>query len=259
MRRRKPDDIGTSMILVDKFSAEDGVIYILRSIVTGAYAYWQGDCCHSEIDANGVSLAPYINAIYDLIRQSEAQNILMIGCAGGTLATILTRAGHTVTIVDIEPKSFDIARRYFNLPPETICVVDDGLNYLSTTDRRFSAIVVDAFVHGVIPPHLRSAAFFEAVRSRLSVGGHVYLNIIIEDDFDPSMNRIAHMLSETGFNVSILDIKGAMGRNAVIVAGEQISFERPRLTVNPSVMRHKLRNELERMQFYTWLALAPSH
>lgn len=37
--------------------------------------------------------------------------ILMVGCAGGTLVTILTRVGHAVTIVDIEPKSFDIARQ----------------------------------------------------------------------------------------------------------------------------------------------------
>lgn len=245
------------MILVDKFPSEAGVIYILRSIVTGAYAYWQGDCCHSEIDGNGISLAPYIHAIYDLIRQSEARNILIIGCAGGTLATILTRASHAVTIVDIEPKSFDIARRYFNLPPEATCVVDDGLNYLRDTDRQFSAIVLDAFAHGIIPPHLRSAAFFGTVRSRLSDEGHVYLNIILEDDSDPSINLIAHMLSKTGLNVSFLDTRGTMGRNAIIVAGEKISFTAPRLTINPSVMRLKLRNELERMQFHAWPVLAP--
>lgn len=61
------------MILVDTFPSETGVISILRSIVTGTYAYWQGDCCHSEIDGDGGSLAPYTHVIYDLIRQSEVE------------------------------------------------------------------------------------------------------------------------------------------------------------------------------------------
>jgi spermidine synthase len=161
------------MILIDQFPSKAGVIFILRSIVTGAYAYWQGDCCHSEIDTEGVSLAPYIHAIYDLIGQADARKILMIGCAGGTLATILSRAGRDVTVVDIEPNAFDIATRYFRLPPDVTCVVDDGLHYLLNTDQRFSAIVLDAFAYGTIPAHLRTGSFFAAVQSRLCARGHV--------------------------------------------------------------------------------------
>lgn len=226
--------------------------------MTGAYAYWQGDCCQSEIDENGVSLAPYIHAIYDLIRQSKAQKILIIGCAGGTLATLLKRAGHEVTIVDIEPKSFEIAERYFKLPPGVNCKVDDGLKFLQNTNQQFSAIVLDAFANGTIPQHLRSSDFFASARSRLSDPGHFYLNIILEDDFDPSANQIAKFLSENHLQVGILDTRGPTGRNAVVVAGQQINFALPKITVSPAVMRQTLRNELEKMQFYSWRTLTGS-
>ena len=37
----------------------------------------------------------------------------MIGCGGGTLRTMLTRAGQQVSIVEINPVSFTLAKRYF--------------------------------------------------------------------------------------------------------------------------------------------------
>ncbi len=88
--------------------------------------------------------------------------------------------------------------------------------------------------------------------------GTSYLNIILDDDFDPSANQIAKILADTNAQVSILDTKGSTGRNAVIVAGQRIDFAMPRLTVDSAVMRHKLKKELEKMRFYTWSSLIAS-
>jgi hypothetical protein len=57
--------------------------------------------------------------------------------------------------------------------------------------------------------------------------GTSYLNIILDDDFDPSANQIAKILADTNAQVSILDTKGSTGRNAVIVAGQRIDFAMP--------------------------------
>ena len=51
-----------------------------------------------------MSLAAYVHAIYALLAQSQAQQILMIGCGGGTLGTMLAAAARQVTIVDINPE-----------------------------------------------------------------------------------------------------------------------------------------------------------
>lgn len=243
------------MILVDKIASDFGKIYILKSILTGAYAYWQGDCCQSEIDKNGISLAPYIHAIYDLIRQSEVHDVLMIGCGGGTLGTLLKRAGHNVTIVDIDPKSIGIAKRYFKLPNDIHCKIDDGLNFLRNTKNHYDAIVVDAFVNGQIPAHLRSINFFRLAQAKLFESGHLYLNIILDDDSDPSANQIAKLLTEIQLQVEILDTKGPIGRNAVVVAGHTMNFVLPTVTVPPAVMQQKLKKELGKMRFYPWQEL----
>jgi hypothetical protein len=47
--------------------------------------YMEGGFIQSEIDPGSVSLASYIHAIYGLLYQADSQNILMIGCGGGTL------------------------------------------------------------------------------------------------------------------------------------------------------------------------------
>ena len=58
----------------------------------------------------------------ELIRGAGSDEILIVGGAGGTLATMLWRLNKRVTIVDIDPLAFKIARRYFALPSGIRCV-----------------------------------------------------------------------------------------------------------------------------------------
>src|ERR1700760_499110 len=71
-------------------------------------SYCEGDLLHSVADPAGVSLAPYIHALSGVARQVLAgkagpRRVLMIGCGGGPLATMLVRAGVAVTLVDNDP------------------------------------------------------------------------------------------------------------------------------------------------------------
>ena len=97
---------------------------------TGSVSYWQEEYHQSASDARGVSTADYIHAMYSFLRQARARDVLMIGCGGGTLATMLHRSGVKVTVVDLHKLSFEIARRYFHMPEEIVCRVADGIAYL---------------------------------------------------------------------------------------------------------------------------------
>ena len=70
----------------------------------------------------------------------------MIGCGGGTLGTMLDRAGRSVTIVDINPQSIALARQYFSLPEQIPCHVVDGAAFLRRSQATFDAIIIDAFI-----------------------------------------------------------------------------------------------------------------
>ena len=89
----------------------------------------------STADCNGVSLDAHIHALYGLTLQRPGKSVLMIGCGGGTLGTMLARAGKRVSIVEIDPVSFRLAKRYFGLPRNIVCHVGDGLAFMQRMRR----------------------------------------------------------------------------------------------------------------------------
>ena len=66
--------------------------YIIRDDATGKVSYWQSEYHQSAADRTGVSTADYIHAMYFFLMQAGVRDVLMIGCGGGTLATMLARS-----------------------------------------------------------------------------------------------------------------------------------------------------------------------
>ena len=224
-------------------------ISIEEDVKTGAISYWQGEYYQSRADRNGVSLLDYIHAIFGLLSQTHAQSVLMIGCGGGSLATMLARTGCAVVAIDVNPQAFVLARRYFGLPSEIECRVADGFDYLLATRRRFDAIVVDAFHGGRIASELLSEGFFTLARKRLRTGGAVFTNVHVTRDSDAMPERVARCMSAASKNVRILDRPGTKYRNAIVAAGAVRSLKRPELLMTPTIEAAKLARSLASMQF----------
>lgn len=200
-------------------------------------------------DRFGVSLAEYIHALFGLVLQKRPRHVLMIGCAGGTLATMLSRAGVRVSLVDIDPLSFEIARRYFHLPPSVDCHARDGAAFLRRTADRYDAIILDAFADEIIPPHLLTDAFFRLVKARLKRGGLFLVNIVVKDDVDPTPDRIARTMRKAWQNVRLLDADGFENRNAVAMGGAVRGLKRPRLRMKPAHGSAALTKSLAQLSF----------
>ena len=145
-------------------------VAIEQNNASGSVSYWQGMDHQSHADRNGVSLAAYIHGIFGFLHQSGARKVLMIGGAGGTLATMLVRSGVAVTMVDISAKSFAIARDYFQLPDAVECHVADGAKFVARNRTRYDAIVLDAFDQDKIPAVFWTEKFFAAAKARLKPG-----------------------------------------------------------------------------------------
>ena len=196
-------------------------------------SYCEGDLLHSVASRDGISLAPYIHALYGVVRQARARRVLMIGCGGGTLATMLTRAGVAITLVDNDPQSFALARNYFRLPETVACEVNDGAAFLRQTRHRYDAIVLDAYAKGRVPRHLVTAAFFALVKARLARGGLLAMNVMVKDDDDRAPDRIAYRLKEIFRQVRLLDEEGEPDRNELVMAGPVRGIKRPRPLLRP--------------------------
>lgn len=241
------------MIRIAKYHSDLGNIEVLRTKDTGSLIYRQGGYFQTESDATGVSVVPYIHAIFGLLAQTHAKDVLMIGCGGGSLGTMLDRAGANVTIVDINPRAFQIARKYFGLPRNVDCYVGDGRDFLRADRHRYDAIVLDAYSGSRIPEHLCTETFFGLAQTRLKNSvGCLIGNVHALHDLDMRPDTIAARLTRIWPSVRLLDRRGTPDRNALVMAGKVGDLTEPELLMPPSAGVDEIAFELERMAFRPW-------
>jgi spermidine synthase len=111
-----------------------------------------------------------------------ARDVLFIGLGGGSSPKRLWRDFPDLRLqgVELDPVVRDVAYRFFELPrdPRLRIAVDDGRRYLDRNERRWDAILIDAFFADAIPFHLFTAEFLELAKSRLNPGGVIVTNTI---------------------------------------------------------------------------------
>jgi len=220
--------------------------YIIQDSRTGKVSYWQKEYHQSAADAHGVSTADYIHAMYFFLMQAGVRDVLMIGCGGGTLATMLVRSNVQVTVVDLHKFSFDIAKKYFHLPDAVTCHVADGIEYLKTHRARHDALVLDAFGEGGMPEAFMQPEFFKLAKSRLKPKNSLFLmNVIVADDDDDTPDDLVRALRRQWGRVRLLDTDGWTDRNAVIAAGAVTNLKRPKVLMPPRPGGDKLAKELD--------------
>jgi spermidine synthase len=242
------------MIPVEQRETQFGTVTIFRRKLTGAMVYDHAGSYQSEADQTGISLASYVHALYDFLLQEDARNILMIGCGGGTLATMLALDGRKITVVDINADCFDLARRYFRLPLAVVCHVADGRDHILANLARYDAIVMDAFLGNHIPAHLRTLAFLRLVSMRLERRGMLLVNVHADHDGDPTPDEFAQAAANVWPGVRLLDSPGFYNRNAIVAAGTVQNLQLPQLRVPPTECANEIGYELSTMRFRQWRA-----
>ncbi|MBS0273868.1 MAG: methyltransferase domain-containing protein [Proteobacteria bacterium] len=227
-----------------------GNAVIEQNNVSGRVSYWVDGAHQSVADTSGISLADYIHAIYAFLRQTRAHDVLMIGCGGGTLATMLDRDGVNVTVVDIDARSIELARRYFHLPDSVTTYVADGAEYLRRTRMRYDAIVLDAYNGDDFPDVFKKLAYLASVKAHLTGANAIYLeNMLVDDDEDRAPDNRVRLLQTIWPEVRLLDCDGWVDRNAVIAAGAVRGLRKPKLLMPPSRGVKKLERDLESLRF----------
>ncbi len=171
---------------------------------------------------------------------------------------MLARSGRSVTIVDVNPASFPLARLYFKLPESIECHVADGRAFLLDAVRKYGAVILDAYLGDYIPAHLQSIDFFKLIQSRLSSSGAVFANGHTADDLDDSAGRVAGHMAAGWPNVRILDTQGSRGRNATVMADAVSQLTRRYVLVPPAVEADVIDAERAMMKFRT-RQITPQH
>lgn len=219
--------------------------YIIRDTQNGKVSYWQGQYHQSAADRHGVSTADYIHAMYFFLMQAQSKSVLMIGCGGGTLATMLHRSNVSVTVIDLHKMSFDIAHRYFAMPDDIDCHTADGITWLKGTRARYDAIVLDAFGENGMPAPFMEPSFFKLAKTRLKRDGLFLMNVIVDNDDDRRPDAMCRALKPHFTKVRLLDTDGWIDRNGVIAAGSVSRLTKPKVLMPPSPGAAKLARQLD--------------
>jgi len=111
------------------------------------------------------------------------RKVLLIGLGAASLTKFLYRnrpLAH-LTVVEIEPSVIAAARQFFKLPEDDKrihMVIDDGVDYVLDTEKKFDLILVDGFNEHAHPGALNTLPFYQACRTRLSDRGILAVNLL---------------------------------------------------------------------------------
>lgn len=205
------------MDLLERRETEFGVIRVERRRADGSCMYLQGTGVQSWADAAGESLLRYVLAACRIIEARRPANALVIGCAGGSLPTMLHRRGVAVTTVDINPHAFDLATRFFHLPLEVECRVGDGHEFLARDARAWDIIMLDAYDGEAMPGHFMAGSFLANAARRLSPDGWIIVNVVIDAPDDAVPDDIAALMRQCRLDARIYDDTEIFEGNCLVV------------------------------------------
>ena len=187
------------MHVLARFEGPNGEIRVLEDPSTGARLYEEGGVSQSRVLPGGEADVAYVQLMATLLASSACA--LLLGCGGGALATMLHRRSRRVTVVEVNPISFQLARTFFWMPSGIECITADVREFVCPRRRTFDAIGID-----VGGPHFSyedtlEPATIARVRRALRAGGRIAVNISLETPYDPVPGRIADRFAAEGLEV----------------------------------------------------------
>jgi len=200
--------------LLGRYQGRNGEIEIVECSWDGTRIYFEEGVRQSQATSDGESVFTYVKLMDELLYRSN--NVLVLGCGGGNLATRLARLGKTLTIVDNNPISFVIAHKFFGLPDDLPCMVSDFRRFIYEDDALYDGIAIDVGGPGFQFNDEFNDETCDGIRARLAPGGRIVMNVTVSNDIDPTPDRIAARLAGDNLRVWIVDEQGIEDRNAVI-------------------------------------------
>jgi hypothetical protein len=110
--------------------------------------------------------------------------------------------------------------------------------------------VLDAYGPEGMPDAFMTGTFFGLAKKRLKPrGGLFLLNVIVDDDGDPTPDDMVRAMRRHWRGVRLLDTDGWVDRNAVIAAGAVSGLRKPAILMEPRVGVAKLARQMDILDF----------
>ncbi len=147
--------------------------------------YFQDGLVQNTLDAQNRSQSFFTYALEGLVQsfKPQATRALVLGLGAGVVPMSLARHGIDVTAVEIDPVSFEVARRHFGFDPARVRTVEaDARTYLRGCNGEYDTVVVDLFHGDGVPEYLITRDFFHDLRGCLKPDGIAVFNTFVDLD-----------------------------------------------------------------------------
>ena len=111
-----------------------------------------------------------------------ASDILFVGGGGftGPKNFLALYPDTKIDVIEIDPDVIDAAKKYFELKEDARLQIfnDDARKHLSTFEKKYDVIILDAYSSTYVPYHLMTHEFFQTLEKRLEPDGVIVSNFI---------------------------------------------------------------------------------
>jgi len=126
---------------------------------------------------NGCSLWSYVHHLSTIAgMHPTGSNVLLLGVAGGSIANELAQLSFKVDAVDLDPRVFDVAKKYFRLSEKINIIEDDARHFLNISEKKYKLIVIDLFAGEGVPNHILTRESLAIIKKRLDKNGTLVIN-----------------------------------------------------------------------------------
>lgn len=177
--------------------------------------YYESGALYTHVDSDGTNLLTYIAEMEWALK--DTKELLLLGTAGGALATQLSRRGAKVTAVDNWATAFEIARQWFHLPDKVECIHANAMDFLRSTTRCWDAIAVDVFIGEEIPDSMLTSDIGALLTRVLKPGGVIVWNVADSPQSWPTQ-WISKALRLAGFVTRLVSVLEEEAGNTLVVS-----------------------------------------
>lgn len=191
-----------------------GPIRVMERQTDRARLYCINGSVQTMVRPDGVSVFGYVHAAKLLLE--PAHTILLVGGAGGSLATMLARKGKAVTVVDVDPAAEELARTYFALDDRVHWVTAEAIPFIEHYNGVFDAVAIDACdANGLVQPFDDADALMR-ILMRACPHGSLVINVVHEDGAPPRGRQLADALVQRGLPATVYSADDGWEGNEVL-------------------------------------------
>jgi spermidine synthase len=108
---------------------------------------------------------------------TNVNDVLCIGLGIGIVPMDFATHGAQVDVAEINPAIVPVAAKFFGLDTNKLHItIDDGRHFLNRCEKKYDAVILDAFLGDSSPSHLLTREAFSSIRRVLRPGGALVIN-----------------------------------------------------------------------------------